>query len=198
MNDLHVQLYDYDKTVCPGDTGSAFWLYCLVRRPYILVFLPFQLVGGICYRLGILERLHRVCSIHCYMRALDAPALAQRFAERRLRKIYPYFRARPRDVPTVVCSASPAFLLEPVCAQLGVDTLVATDVDPRTGVVRGRVCKGAEKARRLQTEHPQYQYDAVYSDSLRHDRPILRLGKAAYLVRKGTPVSICVPSDESH
>ena len=193
---MHVQLYDYDKTVCPGDTGSAFWLYCLVRRPYILLFLPFQLVGGICYRLGVLEKLHRLCSVHCYMRAINAPSLARRFAKRRLRKVYPYFRSRSRAVPTVVCSASPAFLLEPICAQLGVDTLVATDVDPRTGIVRGRVCKGEEKVRRLQKEYPQYRYDAVYSDSLRHDRPILRLGRTAYLVRSGRAIRISPDTGE--
>ena len=184
---MHVQLYDYDKTICPGDTGSAFWLYCLVRRPYILVFLPFQLLGGLCYLLGIFEPFHRVCSIHCYMRAINAEKLAMRFAEKRIAKTYSYFLQRDRTLPTVVCSASPAFLLQPICDALGVDKLVATDVDPRTGIVRTPTCKGARKPAYLLAAHPEFIYDAVYSDSLKHDSPILRLGTEAYHVIRGVP-----------
>ena len=184
---MHVQLYDYDGTIRPGDTGSAFWLFCLVRRPYILLFLPFQALGGLCYMLGVCERFSRICSVHCYMRALNAPKLAQRFAARQLRKIYPYFLSRDRSLPTVVCSASPAFLLAPICGALGVDTLVATDVDPHTGVIRSPVCKGERKVQRLRAEYPLFQYDAVYSDSLRHDMPILRLGNRAFRVENGVP-----------
>ena len=187
---MRVQLYDYDKTICPGDTGSAFWLYCLARRPYIVLFLPLQLLGGACYLLGIFGRFHSVCSIHCYMRAVNAEKLAVRFAEKRIAKTYPYFLRRDRSLPTVVCSASPAFLLQPICDALGVDALVATDVDPKTGVVRAPTCKGERKPRYLAAAHPDYVYEAVYSDSLRHDAPILRLGKAAYLVVQGVPQKI--------
>ena len=184
---MHVQLYDYDKTICSGDTGSAFWLYCLVRRPYILVLLPVQIASGICYRLGIFERFHSVCSIHCYLRLLRAEPLAAKFAEKRIAKTYAYFLQRDRTKPTVVCSASPAFLLQPICDALGVDFLVATDVDPHTGVVRGKTCKAERKPEYLRAAHPDFVYDAVYSDSLRHDAPILRMGKTAFHVVHGIP-----------
>lgn len=187
---MHVDLYDYDKTVCPGDTGSAFWLYCLLRRPYILVFLPFQMLGGVCYLLGICEKLSRVCSIHCYMRAINAPKLAERFARRRVKKTYAYFRVRRRDRPTVICSASPVFLLEPICEALGVEYLLATDVDPQTGVIRSKTCKYDEKVRRLREAHPGFIYDAVYSDSLQNDRYILELGEKSYHVVDGVPREI--------
>ena len=192
---MHAQLYDYDQTICPGDTGSAFWLYCLVRRPYILLFLPFQLLGGLCYLLGVFERFHRVCSIHCYMRALNAEKMAARFAEKRVAKTYDYFLRRDRSLPTVVCSASPAFLLRPICDALGVDVLVATDVDPRTGVVRGGTCKGERKPQYLHSQCPHFVYDKVYSDSLRHDAPILRMGREAYRVVNGIPERIEKPTD---
>ncbi|MBQ7542266.1 MAG: haloacid dehalogenase-like hydrolase [Clostridia bacterium] len=183
-------LYDYDGTICPGDTGSAFWLFCLVRRPYIVLFLPFQLIGGLCYLLGICDFLARNCSIHCYMRALNAPRLAQRFAEKRVHKTFSYFLRRDRARDVVVCSASPEFLLRPICEKLGVTHLIATDVDPKTGVVRGRVCKNTEKVRRLGESFPDCTFDRVFSDSLRHDTPILKLGRTAFLVRRGDPRQI--------
>ena len=183
-------LYDYDGTICPGDTGSAFWLFCLVRRPYILVFLPFQLIGGLCYLLGVCDFLARRCSIHCYMRALNAEKLAERFAQKRVQKTFAYFQKRDPDRPVVVCSASPDFLLRPICQKLGVARLVATDVDPKTGVVSGKVCKGKEKVRRLEKACADCTFENVYSDSLRHDVHILRLGKTAYRVINGEPQEI--------
>ncbi len=179
-------LYDYDGTICPGDTGSAFYLYCLARRPYILIFLPFQLLGGLCYKLHILDSFSRRCSIHCYMRAINAPRLAERFAKKRVQKTFAYFLRRDQSRPAVVCSASPAFLLQPICAQLGVAHLIATDVDPHTGRIRTPVCKGARKVEFLHRALPDTVYARVYSDSLRHDAPILRLGTQAFLVRRGT------------
>lgn len=187
---MHVYLYDYDKTVCSGDTGSEFWLYCLLRRPYILVFLPFQIIGGICYLLGICEKLSRVCSIHCYMRAVNAEKLAERFARRKVQRTYAYFQKRRRDKPTVICSASPTFLLEPICRALGAEYLLATDVDPKTGIVRSKVCKYDEKVRRLREAYPDFIYDEVYSDSLKNDRYILELGEKAFHVVDGVPHDI--------
>ena len=187
---MTADLYDYDGTICPGDTGSAFWLFCLVRRPYIVVFLPFQLIGGLCYLLGVCDFLARYSSIHCYMRALNSEKLAERFAEKRVRKTFAYFTQRDASRPVVVCSASPEFLLQPICRRLGVGRLVATDVDPKTGVVRGKVCKNEEKVRRLRDACADCSFDRVYSDSLRHDVHILRLGKTAYRVTGGVPREI--------
>jgi hypothetical protein len=187
---MHADLYDYDGTICPGDTGSAFWLYCLLRRPYILVFLPLQLAGVLYYLCGRGEKPARYLTVYCYLRAVNGPKLAQRFAEKRVRKTYPYFINRDRTHPAVVCSASPEFLLRPICDRLGAERLVATDVDPKTGALRGKTCKENEKVRRLREALPDVTFDSVYSDSLRHDTPILKLGRTAYRVVRGMPQKI--------
>ena len=38
-------LYDFDKTVFDGESGSEFWLFCLKRHPSIIRFLPKQAAG---------------------------------------------------------------------------------------------------------------------------------------------------------
>ena len=38
-------LYDFDKTVFNGESGSEFWLFCLKRHPRIIKYLPKQLKG---------------------------------------------------------------------------------------------------------------------------------------------------------
>lgn len=187
---MHADLYDYDGTICPGDTGTAFWLYCLVRRPYILLFLPIQIVAVILYMRDARSVFARHASVYCFLRAVNSEKLVQRFAERRVRKTYPYFTQRERTKPVVVCSASPEFLLRPICDRLGVGIVIGTDVDPRTGVIRGKRCKGEEKVRRLREALPDAAFDSVYSDSLRHDAFILRLGARAYHVVNGQPKEI--------
>ncbi len=187
---MRADLYDYDGTICPGDTGSAFWLYCLLRRPYILMFIPIQIIGILCYFCGANGKLAQNTSVYCFLRAVDGQKLAQRFAEKRIRKTFRYFTERDRTRPTVVCSASPAFLLRPICDALGVDDLVATDVDPKTGVLRGKTCKEKEKVRRLCESLPDVLYENVYSDSLKHDAYILKLGQTAYHVVHGEPHKI--------
>lgn len=187
---MHADLYDYDGTICPGDTGSAFWLYCLVRRPYILVFAPIQIIGVLLYVLRIDNVISRHVSVYCFLCAVNGRKLAQRFAEKRIRKTYAYFMQRDPTRPAVVCSASPEFLLRPICDALGVEHLVGTDIDTKTGVRRSNTCKEEEKVRRLRETLPDVTFDHVYSDSLRHDTPILKLGKIAYLVVRGEPKEV--------
>ena len=38
-------LYDFDKTVFNGESGSEFWLFCLKRHPRIIKYIPKQLKG---------------------------------------------------------------------------------------------------------------------------------------------------------
>lgn len=187
---MHADLYDYDGTICPGDTGSAFWLFCLLRRPYIVVFAPIQLVGAVCYLLRLDGAFARHMSVYCFLCAVDRERLTRRFAEKRVRKTFPYFLERDRSRPVVVCSASPEFLLRPICDALGAEYLIGTQIDPKTGVRRGKTCKKTEKVRRLSEAFPDAVFDNVYSDSLKHDQFILRLGKTANLVVNGKPHQI--------
>ena len=79
-------------------------------------------------------------------------------------------------------SASPRFLLEPVCAELGVRFLIASEVDPKTGVYSGVNCYGTEKVRRFYELFPDKTVDAFYSDS-QSDRPLRDIALRAFLVR---------------
>ncbi len=97
---------------------------------------------------------------------------------------------RDRTRPVVVCSASPEFLLQPICDALGVQHVIATQVDPKTGILLGKTCKHTEKVRRLNESLPDVVYDNVYSDSIKYDTPILKLGKSAYQIIRGVPKEI--------
>ena len=87
----------------------------------------------------------------------------------------------------IVVSASPEFLLKPVCLKLGV-SLIASINDSRTGAYTGVNCHGEEKPRRFLELFPNAVIDKFYSDS-QSDKPMALLAKSAFLVRNGIVMS---------
>lgn len=180
---MQYDLYDFDKTVFPEDSESIFWIFCLLRRPWILICIPYQFFCLFCFFLGIGGDAMKG-RFFCFLRFLDADDMAQRFWKVQSRRIRPFFLPEQRKRPTVVCSASPEFLLRPICEQLQVKHLLATRMDPKTGKIDGKNCKGKEKVLRLQEALPGAQYQDVYSDSLKNDIHIFRLGQRCFHVTK--------------
>ena len=76
------------------------------------------------------------------------------------------------------------FLLKPICNRIGIKHLIASEVDPKTGMFTGENCRGQEKVRRLTEEYNVTHIDCFYSDS-RSDLPLAKIADAAFLVEKG-------------
>lgn len=83
----------------------------------------------------------------------------------------------------VVVSASPEFLLHPICMRLGIEPPIATQVDSMSGKIHGRNCKGKEKIRRFAERFPEGKIQYFYSDSL-SDAPLAKLAAKAFFVKK--------------
>ena len=88
-------------------------------------------------------------------------------------------RRRPDDV---IISASPRFLLEPVCDSLGVVHLIASEVSPQSGRYTGTNCHGEEKVRRFHEQFADAPIEEFYTDS-RSDEPMARLAEKAFIVK---------------
>ena len=97
------------------------------------------------------------------------------------RKIKPWYldARRPDDV---VISASPEFLLAPMCRELGIGTLMASRVDAHTGAYDGENCHGAEKVRRFYEAYPANSVEKFYSDAL-SDAPMAEIAGEAFVVQ---------------
>ena len=66
-------LYDFDKTVFNGESGSEFWLFCLKRHPSIIRFLPKQAVGLFGhYVFRKISKKHSKELFYSYLKAIDA------------------------------------------------------------------------------------------------------------------------------
>ena len=86
-----------------------------------------------------------------------------------------------QNVDDVIISASPTFLLEPICKRLHINYLIASEVDKYTGKYDGTNCYGVEKVKRFNKIFPNSSIDNFYSDSL-SDTPLAKLSKHAFLV----------------
>jgi len=180
-----MNIFDFDGTIHKGDSSVAFYLYCLARRPYIAVLLPVQAAAALLKALKIIDITSLKQTLYLYFRLIDAPAMVGRFWESDRKNIQQWYLDIKKDTDVVI-SASPVFLLEPICRELGVGTLIASRVDPRTGRYTGRNCSGAEKPVRFREIFPEAQPENSYYDR-DADLPVSRLAKHGYRIVDGIP-----------
>ena len=114
-------------------------------------------------------------------RVPDLDMLVESFWDSRQKKIKRWYleRKRPDDV---VISASPEFLLKPICRRLEIVPPIATQLNPETCKIRGKNCKGEEKVRRFLWLNPDASIHRFYSDSTT-DLPLARLAGEAFFVQ---------------
>lgn len=190
-----MNLYDFDGTIYSGDSSVDFYLFSLKKKPSLIRFLPRQ-VGGFCsYGMGKIEMRELKSRFFSFLEGMDTEKMVRDFWKSHIGKIGNWYLSR-KEPEDIVISASPHFLLKPICDQMGIETLVATEVDPVSGILLGENCKGAEKLRRLNEECGVTSVDCFYSDSL-SDLPLARVAKYPFLIKKGTIVPWELP-DRGH
>lgn len=181
---MEIDIYDFDKTVVPFDSGTLFTVYCMIRYPWCFLLLPIIAVGFILMLLHIISftAFKRICFL--YLPLIPKKRAVAKFWDRHIDEVYPWFHERKRY--SVVISASPDFLLEEAERRLRFDQLICTKHHPKTGVIIGENCRNKEKVRRLYQVFSEDDIKVidVYSDSLKHDKPLFSLatGKCYHIV----------------
>ena len=180
-----MNVYDFDGTIYRGDSTLHFFWYCLKCQPALARFLPVQVLGLLRYGLGVGGKDAAKSAFVVFVRGVyDLPARVQAFWQTHEANMAPWYLAQ-RQAQDVVVSASPAWLLQPLCDRLGV-MLIATEVDRSTGELLGPNCHGVQKVARFTARYPGAQVDAFYSDT-HSDAPMAELAAQAFLVRDGIP-----------
>lgn len=180
-----MNVYDFDQTIYRHDSTVDFIIYCLKRYPGVWRHVPNMAVAGMLYRCKRIDKTEMKQRIYRFLTALpDVEAIVCTFWDDHLDGIQGWYRVqmRPDDV---IISASPFFLVQEACQRLGINRVLASNVDPRNGMTQGLNCHGEEKVRRFAASPWYGEIDAFYSDS-RSDAPLARLAQRAYLVRRGS------------
>jgi phosphoserine phosphatase len=179
-----MNVYDFDKTVFYPDSSACFLRYCLRHYPRaVLKALPGASVVGLRWLMKQCETKELKEQLFSFLPLLESveQTVADFWAEYR-KNLAPWYldRKQPDDL---ILSASPEFLLRPVCEELGI-RLLATDMDPYTGKIHGLNCHDEEKLRRFRKAFPGERVERFYSDSL-SDAPMARTAAEAFLVKNG-------------
>ena len=175
-----MNVYDFDKTVFYPDSSVCFFLFCLRRFPReVLRILPAVLKTAVHYKLKRISTRDLKQQVFSFLAGIpDTESLVNAFWDRYSPRIAQWY-LRQKEPDDVIISASPDFLL---CEKLEV-SLIATDMDPLSGMIRGENCHDKEKPIRFFQQYPDARIKAFYSDSL-SDAPMAELAERAFLVKK--------------
>ena len=181
-----MNVYDFDHTIYPGDSTLDFWRFCAGRHPSALLPLPWAAFSGALFQAGLCSRESFKERFYRFLRHVpDVEGAVSAFWQVHRSQIYSWYLERRRRDDLII-SASPEFLILPICKELGV-TGIASPVSPKTGALLGPNCRGEEKVARLRQAYPNTPVEEFYSDS-RSDAPLARLAGRAFLVKGGVPL----------
>lgn len=175
--------YDFDQTIYKYDCYKKFYWYCLLKRLYIAIFLPYQLSIVVLYLLHIIDRMHLKNQFYCFMFLIkNRQKLIEKFWDKEINNINKWY-LKQKDESDVVISASPLFLVEPACRRLGIKNVIASNIDLHNMKVLSKNCYGQQKVERFNEVYGKdFVIDSFYSDSL-SDIPMFKRAKNAYLVK---------------
>jgi phosphoserine phosphatase len=180
---MKINLYDFDKTIYDGDSTRDFFFFELKRHPIIFITLFETAFFGLLYLLHIVSKTKMKEHFYKFLKFIkniDAEVIAfWRINDNKIKKFY----KDKNHEHDIIISASPEFLLLPICNRLKVKDMMASRVDKLTGKTHGLNCHDIEKVRRLNEKYDDYVVMESYSDSYKSDKPILDLAKKAYLVK---------------
>lgn len=179
---MKLYLYDFDGTIYDGDSSVDFFKFCLKKdkRMYKMIFpIIFKYLKYKSKYLTLTELKEYIFSFLKYFD--NREQLVKEFWQTHNKQIKNFYLAKKHD-QDIIISASPAFLLSPICNELKVKDLIASDVDINNGHFNKLNNRGEEKVKMLQKKYPNAEIMTMYSDSM-HDKPLLDLAHKSYFVK---------------
>ncbi|WP_051195020.1 haloacid dehalogenase-like hydrolase [Pseudobutyrivibrio ruminis] len=182
-----MNVYDFDGTIYDGDSTLDFYFTMCRKYPNVLLCLPRQAIAFLKYKWGKIDKTTFKQEFYSFLRNVeDVGHEVDLFWEENKKKIKLWYYDEKRN-DDIIISASPEFLLKPVCnSYLGIE-VIASKVNPSTGKYVGKNCYGKEKVNRFMELHKGDSIESFYSDS-DSDYPLAVLAKQAFFVEKNTIV----------
>lgn len=176
-------LYDFDGTIYDGDSSVDFFKFCLKKDKTIYKMLPKLAINYLAYKSKNITDTQLKEYIFSFLKNFkNIDKVVKEFWETHESKIKNFYLEKKHD-QDIIISASPKFLLKPICEKLKVKDLIASDVDKTTGKFKKPNNRGEAKVKEFYKKYPNAEILEMYSDSL-HDKPLLDLAKKSYFVKK--------------
>ena len=174
--------YDFDKTIYDGDSTRDFYIFSLKRHKGIIKTFPSLIKAFVkfyVFKKG--EKTEFKEKMYRFLWYIDIEKDLPLFWKSHKKNIKDWYYKQQKEDDLII-SASPEFLLEPICKEIGINYMMASKVDKKTGKYKGINCHGKEKVRRFYEKFPNEKIDEFYSDSY-SDSPLAEISKEAFLVK---------------
>ena len=175
-----MNVYDFDDTIYNGDSSVDFVLYCFKRNKKLFKYIPTIIWSFILYFFKRIDKTTMKEHFFSFLSDIDASDYVDDFWKSHKKNIKKFYLDNQKS-NDVIISASPVFLLKPICDDLGIKNLIATEVDPKTGKFLSENCKGSRKVELFYEKFPKKKIREFYSDSL-SDSPLADISREAYIV----------------
>lgn len=178
-----MNVYDFDKTIYKNDSTEDFYFFSLKRHAAVWRHVPSMIFAAIMWALGVIDKKGFKERFYRFLTVIDdIDREIEIFWDKNEYKIKRFYKNRQLS-DDVVISASPEFLLMPICKRLGIKHLYASKVDKKSGKYSGENCWGVEKTKRFyEAFGKNAEIDEFYSDSL-SDSPLAEIAKTAFIVK---------------
>ena len=179
-----MNVYDFDGTIYNGDSTRDFVFYLIKNQMKVIRYIPAFILAAIQYRLKFISKTKMKETLYRFLNSFENDEIKKivcNFWDEHRKNIYAWYYKK-KNSSDVIISASPRFLLEPMCRELNVN-LICSEVNIENGDYIGLNCFGEEKVSRLYKEYPDAKINEFYSDS-KSDMPLARLAKKSYLVKR--------------
>ena len=195
-------VYDFDKTIYGGESGTNFFTYYL--RNYPLKGLLF----GLTYLKEVLFYLIKITDLKRLKERFfifleshsneEIEKIVDGFWKEYGKKMYSWTQEELRENKkeadmVIVTSATPLFLLERLIPEMGYDMVFGTEFqgdgeEKFVAEIKGENNKGMEKVKKLdrwaKENDIEYEIIKFYSDSLA-DKPLYDIAEKKYWIKKG-------------
>lgn len=178
-----MNVYDFDGTIYNGDSSVDIYFFLLKRYPKLIAYFPKQMLGIVKYKLHLSSKEEMKEMYFSFLEGVRTDkTFIDDFWKQNQNKIKEWYLNQKRK-DDVIISASPEFLLKPICDILGIDNLIATKVELSSGKFLSKNCQGAEKVVRFKDSFSKAEIETFYSDS-KSDTYMAKLATKAFLIKK--------------
>ena len=176
-----MNVYDFDETIYKGDSSIDFYKFCLIHKFRIIKYIPKQFKAMVLYKFKKIDKTKMKESYFAFLKDINTEEFLKIFWNKKEKRIKKWYLEQKREDDLII-SASPVFLLKPICDKLEITNLIASEVDSHTGKFLEKNCKGVEKVVQYKKIYKDKKIEEFYSDSY-SDTPLAKLAEKAFIVK---------------
>ena len=176
-----MNVYDFDETILKGDTEVYFLAWMFKNYPHIQKYHSEYLFYLTVQNMGLITRDDSRPHMYKFLQELEnIDEIVEKFWDEHEHNVKKWYLQTKRE-DDVIVSASPEFLLLPICRRLGIKNLIASHMDKNTGKLLGKFNYAKQKVVRFKEVYGDAKMECFFSDS-ESDRFIAMLADKAIKV----------------